>query len=123
MLYEVITLPDVGGEDIVQRGDILPPGQFVTGLQPLGMLGKHGVHDADERLIAVEETVASGEHRITSYNVCYTKLLREIYIEEVAALPLMFRANPYILPKWLKGVRPTGHYHPTTLWVEEWYRE
>lgn len=57
----VVLLPDVGGKDIVQRGDILPPGQLIAGLEPLSVLGKHGVHDADERLIAVEETVASGE--------------------------------------------------------------
>ena len=57
----VVLLPDVGGEDIVQRGDILPPGQLVAGLQPLGMLGEHGVHDANECLVAVEEAVAAGE--------------------------------------------------------------
>ncbi len=30
-------------------------------LQPLGVLGDHGVHDADEGLVAVEEAVAAGE--------------------------------------------------------------
>jgi peptide/nickel transport system substrate-binding protein len=35
-------------------------------------------------------------------------------------LPLYFRSDTYVLPKWLKGVRPTGHSAPTTLWVEEW---
>ncbi len=46
--------------------------------------------------------------------------LQHIYAEELPALPLYFRAEPYILPKWLKGVRPTGHQYPTTLWVEQW---
>jgi peptide/nickel transport system substrate-binding protein len=49
--------------------------------------------------------------------------LQHIYAEELPALPLYFRANPYILPKWLKGVRPTGHQYPTTLWVEDWRTE
>ena len=49
--------------------------------------------------------------------------IQEIYIEEAHVLPLMFRANSYILPRWLKGVRPTGHYHSSTLWIEEWQRE
>ena len=49
--------------------------------------------------------------------------LQHIYAEELPALPLYFRANPYILPKELKGVRPTGHQYPTTLWVEEWRAE
>ncbi len=49
--------------------------------------------------------------------------LQHIYAEELPALPLYFRANPYVLPKWLTGLRPTGHQYPTTLWVEEWRAE
>ena len=36
-------------------------------------------------------------------------------------MPLYFRANPYIIPKWLKGIEPTGHLVPTTMWIEHWY--
>ena len=46
--------------------------------------------------------------------------LQEIYATELPALPLYFRANSFILPKWLKGVEPTGHQFPTTLQVEDW---
>ncbi|MBO6520469.1 MAG: peptide ABC transporter substrate-binding protein [Rhodospirillales bacterium] len=46
--------------------------------------------------------------------------LQNIYATELPALPLYFRANSFILPKWLKGVEPTGHQFPTTLWVENW---
>jgi peptide/nickel transport system substrate-binding protein len=46
--------------------------------------------------------------------------LQTIYATELPVLPLYFRANPFILPKWLKGVTPTGHQHPTTLWAEHW---
>ena len=49
--------------------------------------------------------------------------LQEIYIAEVPVIPLYFRANSFILPKWLKGVEPTGHQYPTTLWVENWRAE
>ena len=49
--------------------------------------------------------------------------LQHIYAEELPALPLYFRAEPYILPKWLTGLRPTGHQYPTTLWVEHWRAE
>jgi peptide/nickel transport system substrate-binding protein len=49
--------------------------------------------------------------------------MQTIYAEELPALPLYFRANAYILPKWLKGVTPTGHQYPTTLWVEDWSAE
>ncbi len=48
--------------------------------------------------------------------------IQDIYAEELPALPLYYRANSYIVPKWLKGIRPTGHQYPSTLWVEEWRR-
>ena len=35
-------------------------------------------------------------------------------------IPLYFRAEPYLFPKWLKNIRPTGHLITTTNWVEEW---
>ncbi|HLB80941.1 MAG TPA: peptide ABC transporter substrate-binding protein, partial [Dongiaceae bacterium] len=46
--------------------------------------------------------------------------LQRIYAEELPALPLYFRAQAFILPKWLDGVMPTGHQGPSTLWVERW---
>src|SRR3546814_3954625 len=46
--------------------------------------------------------------------------LQQIYAEEVPVIGLYWRANPYILPKWLKGVRPTGQMAPSSLWVEDW---
>ena len=53
----VVLLPDVRGEQIVQRGDLAPPGQFRGDLQPLGMLAEHRVDDANEGLIAVEDAM------------------------------------------------------------------
>ena len=46
--------------------------------------------------------------------------LQRLYAEELPVIPLYWRANAYILPKWLEGVRPTGHLGTTTLWIEEW---
>lgn len=48
--------------------------------------------------------------------------LQQLYAETLPALPLFWRADPYVLPTWLEGVRPTGHQGTTTLWVEEWRR-
>ncbi|HSR71367.1 MAG TPA: peptide ABC transporter substrate-binding protein, partial [Kiloniellales bacterium] len=42
------------------------------------------------------------------------------YAEDLPAIPLYWRADAHILPRWLKGVRPTGHLRTTTHWVEEW---
>ena len=49
--------------------------------------------------------------------------LQVIYADELPAIPLYFRAEPYVLPKWLKGLEPTGHQDVSTLWVERWRAE
>ncbi len=49
--------------------------------------------------------------------------LQRIYMTDLPALPLYWRSNAYVLPTWLKGLRPTGHLGPSSLWVEEWSRE
>ncbi len=49
--------------------------------------------------------------------------IQQIYTEEIAVMPLYWRSNPFILPKWLKGLRPTGHLDATTLRIEDWTRE
>lgn len=46
--------------------------------------------------------------------------LQALYAEDLPALPLYYRADSFIIPKWLKGIVPTGHMNPTTLWVEDW---
>ena len=49
--------------------------------------------------------------------------IQAIYAEELPALPLYWRAQAFIFPKWLKGITPTGQMAPTTLWVEQWQVE
>ena len=46
--------------------------------------------------------------------------VQEIYATDLPALPLFFRSQAFIFPKWLKGVTPTGHMGLSTLWVEDW---
>ncbi|MBC8337678.1 MAG: peptide ABC transporter substrate-binding protein [Alphaproteobacteria bacterium] len=46
--------------------------------------------------------------------------LQEIYVTELPVIPLYFRADPYILPKGLTGLVPTGHQDLSPLWVENW---
>jgi peptide/nickel transport system substrate-binding protein len=46
--------------------------------------------------------------------------IQMLYAQELPVLPLYFRALPYVTPKWLTGIRPTGNQFPSTLWVEEW---
>jgi len=49
--------------------------------------------------------------------------LQRLYARELPDLPLFWRARAHVLPTWLKGLTPTGHQYPTTLWVEDWHRD
>lgn len=46
--------------------------------------------------------------------------IQRLYMTDLPVLPLYWRANIYVLPRWLTGLRPTGHLAPTTLWIEDW---
>ncbi len=44
-----------------------------------------------------------------------------LYTEQLPSLPLFYRSDAFVLPKWLKGVKPTGHQYPSSMWVQDWY--
>lgn len=46
--------------------------------------------------------------------------LQKLYADDLPALPLYYRADAFFIPRALKGLVPTGHLHPSTLWVENW---
>lgn len=46
--------------------------------------------------------------------------IQRIYATELPVLPLYFRAEPFVIPKWLTGIEPTGHQHYSTFWIERW---
>ena len=70
--------------------------------------------EVDDLLEALEDTCEPDA------NQALWDRLQEIYAEELPALPLYFRAEAFVLPKWLTGLRPTGHQFPSSFWVEEW---
>ena len=70
-----------------------------------------------DRLIEALESELDPEARLPIWH-----RLPQIYAAELPVLPLFFRTNPYVLPRWLTGVRPTGHVTVTTNWVEGWAR-
>ncbi len=49
--------------------------------------------------------------------------MQSMYADQVRVLPLFFRAEPYVIPKWLKGFTPTGHGDYSPLWSENWRAE
>jgi peptide/nickel transport system substrate-binding protein len=46
--------------------------------------------------------------------------LQQLYATLLPSLPLYYRADATVKPKWLAGVVPTGHQEPSSLWVEQW---
>ncbi|MBF0562917.1 MAG: peptide ABC transporter substrate-binding protein, partial [Alphaproteobacteria bacterium] len=73
--------------------------------------------EMDTILERIEEELDPAKRKILWHR------FQEIYAEQLPALPLYFRADPFIVPAWLKGVEPTGHDAPSTLWVERWREE
>jgi peptide/nickel transport system substrate-binding protein len=45
---------------------------------------------------------------------------QRLYATDLPSLPLYFKSDAFILPKWLTGLRPTGNQAPSTLWVADW---
>jgi peptide/nickel transport system substrate-binding protein len=73
--------------------------------------------EVDELIEAIEVELDRGEREKMWHR------LQEIYAEELPVLPLYFRADAHIWPLWLEGVTPTGHLHPSSLWIEHWRRK
>ncbi|HYM71756.1 MAG TPA: peptide ABC transporter substrate-binding protein [Stellaceae bacterium] len=45
---------------------------------------------------------------------------QRLYATDLPSLPLYFRSDAFILPKWLTGLRPTGNQYPSSIWVTDW---
>jgi peptide/nickel transport system substrate-binding protein len=49
--------------------------------------------------------------------------MQEIYAKDLPVMPLFFRAEAHVVPKWLKGYTPTGHGDYSSNWSENWQAE
>lgn len=70
-----------------------------------------------DRLIDEAEVELDRDKRLALW-----KQMQALYLKDLPVLPLYFRSDVFVLPKWLKGVTPTGHQGVSTLWVEHWRR-
>ena len=68
-----------------------------------------------DRLIALSET----ELDPAKQKIIWAEM-QKLYVEQVRVLPLFFRADAHVVPKWLKGFTPTGHGDLSPLYVEAW---
>jgi len=46
--------------------------------------------------------------------------MQRIYAEQVPVLPLFFRAEPHVAPKWLSGYQPLGNGYNAGIFAETW---
>ncbi len=80
--------------------------------------GNNGIAFADPRmdqLIDLAETELD-----TAKQIGIWAEMQKIYAEQVRVLPLFFRADPHVVPKWLDGYTPTGHSDLSTAFSENW---
>ena len=78
----MVLLPDGGSKDEVQGSDFLSPRKLVADLEPLSVLGDHGVDDTGESLIGSEETMTSGEK--VAFKPAFAKVLGEHGVDDAA---------------------------------------
>jgi len=49
--------------------------------------------------------------------------MQHAYADDLPVLPLFFRPEGHVIPKWLHGYRPTGLTDYAPYWAEEWHAE
>lgn len=98
---------------------ILSSGQIPTAANNWGGSDYTDFHDAkmDADIDAMERELDPAKRR-----VLWAEMQR-IYADKLPVLPLFFGSEAHVWPLWLKGIVPTGHNAPTTLWAEEWFAE
>lgn len=109
-MYAWITAPEDLPRSILFSGSVPGPDNNYTGQNFTGF--KNAEVDSLLDRIEVELDPA---RRLALWH-----RLQAVYMEELPVLPLYFRADPFVMPKWLVGVEPTGHSGGTTLAVETW---
>lgn len=70
--------------------------------------------EMDKALDAAEQELDTAKRRALFADI------QRIHAEDLPVLPLFFRVDPFVIPKQLKGVVPTGHLNSSTLWIEQW---
>jgi peptide/nickel transport system substrate-binding protein len=109
-LYAWISAPEDVPRSILHSEEIPDAANGFAGQNATGF--KNAEMD---RLIDAAEIELNADKR----KILFAEMQR-LYAKELPSLPLFFRSDTFILPKWLSGVRPTGNQYPSTLWVTDW---
>src|SRR5579859_104032 len=57
----MVLTPHMGTQQVIEGRDLDAPRQPRRHLEPFRMLVEHGIHDMNEGLVAIEETVSAGQ--------------------------------------------------------------
>ncbi len=70
--------------------------------------------DVDRGITEVEGELDPAKAKIT------WSAMQRIYAEQLPALPMFFRAEPHVTPKWLRGYQPLGNGYIVAIFAENW---
>ena len=109
-MYAWISAPDSVPRSIFDSTEIPDAANGYSGQNDTGFKNPEM-----DRLIEATETELDPAKRKALWAA-----MQRLYAIQLPSLPLYFRSNVFILPKWLSGLRPTGNQYPTTLWITDW---
>ncbi len=109
-MYFSFSAPEGNARGFLHSGQIPTADNGFAGQNRAGL----GDAETDSLIERIEATLDPSPRRVL------WRALQHRYAALLPALPLYFRTDPYIMPKWLDGVAPTGHQGVSTLWVENW---
>jgi len=109
-MYAWISAPENVPRSILYSSEVPDEANGFAGQNAAGFKSA----EMDRLIDAIEVELDRGKRQ-----AIWTEIQR-LYATELPSLPLYFRSDVFILPKWLSGVRPTGNQYPTTLWITDW---
>ena len=92
----VVLTPHVARQQVGERRHGSPPRDVVGGLEPFGVLIEHGVHDVDERLVAIEQAVATRQE--VPLEPALTKVLGEHLHDPAPGGEVVVAVDPLAVP-------------------------
>ena len=110
-MYAWVSAPEAVPRSTLHSTEIPGPANGWSGQNTTGFKNA----EMDKLIDAVEVELDREKRRALWHRI------QEIYLDEVPAIPLFYRADPFIIPQWLTGIEPTGHQDPSSLWVEAWH--
>lgn len=112
---------DMGMYAWISAPENVPRTIFYSNEVPDEANGFAGQNDFDFKSAEMDRLIDALEVELdrTKRQTLWAKI-QNIYATELPSLPLYFRSDVFILPKWLSGIQPTGNQYPTTLWITDW---